>query len=152
MEFVKHKYSKRVYQLMRDHNPEKPYLSLFPFLRYPSQKTLEQFFTPCEGPIQNTPITIPQELKWEERQRLGQQPIMVKPPKGTKKTKKASEKKKVTDLAEEYTLAQLCGEIGMSPAKARKLLRSQGKTPPSGGWKWPNREAAKPIKRFLKKS
>lgn len=151
MEFVKHKYSKRVYQLMRDHNPEKPYLRLFPFLRYPSQKTLEQFFTPCGGPAQNTPITIPQELKWEERQRLGQQPIVVKPPRGTKKAKKVVEKK-VVDPEGEYTLAQLCSEIGMDPAKARKLLRSQGKTPPNGGWKWSNREAAKPIKRFLKKS
>lgn len=52
----------------------------------------------------------------------------------------------------DYTLADLCGEIGMDPVKARKLLRAKGKKPPEGTWKWPNREAAKAIRRFLKKS
>ena len=58
------------------------------------------------------------------------------------------EKKSPTD----YTLVDLCGEIGMDPVKARKLLRAKGKKPPEGTWKWPNREAAKDIRRFLKKS
>lgn len=156
MEYMEHKYSKRVYQVMTDHGPDHPYLSCFPFVRYVHQSTMEKFFTHCSGPIQDSHITVFQEIDWEKRQLRKEEPIVVKAPAPTErklKRKEGSEtqrreKKSHTD----YTLVDLCGEIGMDPVKARKLLRAKGKKPPEGTWKWPNREAAKAIRRFLKKS
>ena len=155
-EYLKHQYSKRVYEVKTDHGPDHPYLSHFPYVRYVHKSTVEKFFTPCSGPIQDSPITVPQEIDWEKLQLRKEEPIVVKAPAPTErklKRKEGSEiqrreKKSHTD----YTLVDLCGEIGMDPVKARKLLRSKGKKPPEGTWKWPNREAAKAIRRFLKKS
>lgn len=155
-EYLKHQYSKRVYEVKTDHGPDHPYLSHFPYVRYVHQSTMEKFFTHCSGPIQDSHITVFQEIDWEKRQLRKEEPIVVKAPAPTErklKRKEGSEiqrreKKSHTD----YTLVDLCGEIGMDPVKARKLLRAKGKKPSEGTWKWPNREAAKAIRRFLKKS
>lgn len=155
-EYLKHKYSKRVWKVEKDHGPNNPYLSHFPHVRYVRQSTMDRFFTPCSGPIQDSPITVPQEIEWEKRRLFREEPLVVKSPGGTKQKsrkphREKTEPKEPKGPTVEYTLADLCGELGMSPAKARKLLRSKGKKPPAGGWKWPNKEAAKSIKRFLRK-
>lgn len=162
-EYVKHRYSGRIYQIMRDHGQDHPYLwSPWDFAsRYPSQDVWDRFFVLCEKPEtmpKHYAISIPKELEWEKRRLFLEEPLVVKSPEGTKpkprkapreeRTKKPKESKESTG---KYTLADLCGELGMSPAKARKLLRSKGKKPPAGGWKWPNKEASKSIKRFLRK-
>lgn len=151
MKYLKHKYSKRVYEVMTDHGPDNPYLSCFPFLRYCSKRTMETFFTPCSGPSDEKPlVNVEKELEWERAQVRKKAPIQVKAPDPTiKRSKKV--KQRVDPPQGGYTLRDLCGEIGMDPARARKLLRSKGKTPPSGGWKWASKEEAKPIKRFLRK-
>lgn len=160
-EYVKHRYSGRIYQIMRDHGPDHPYLwSPWDFAsRYLSQAVWDRFFVPCEKPeVMPThyAISIPKELEWEKRRLFREEPLVVKAPGGTKpkprKTPREKKPKEPKGSTGEYTLADLCGEIGMDPAKARKLLRSKGKKPPEGGWKWPNKEAAKAIRRFLKKS
>lgn len=153
MEYMKHKYSKRIYQVMTDHGPEHPYLSCFPFVRYVTT-TRERFFTRCSGPVQDSSIRIGQEIEWEKLQLRREEPIVVKAPSPISRPKAKKEKSHRTkkEFTGEYTLADLCGEIGMDPAKARKLLRAKGKKPPEGTWKWPNKEAAKAIRRFLKKS
>lgn len=154
MEYMKHKYSKRVYQVMTDHGPDHPYLSCFSFVRYVTTSTMERFFTKCPGPVQESSIRVEQEIEWEKRQLRREEPIVVKAPSPISRPKAEREKSPRTkkEFTGEYTLADLCGEIGMDPAKARKLLRAKGKKPPEGTWKWPNREAAKAIRRFLKKS
>ena len=151
---MKHKYSKRVYQVMTDHGPDHPYLSYFPYVRYVRQSTMEKFFTPCSGPIQDSTITVPQEIDWEKRQLQKEEPIVVKAPTPTGRKPRERERAETRrkEPSTDYTLADLCGEIGMDPPKARKLLRAKGKKPPDGAWKWPNNEAAKSIRRFLKKS
>lgn len=160
-EYVKHRYSGRIYQIMRDHGPDHPYLwSPWDFAsRYPGQAIWDRFFVPCEKPEimpKHYAISISKELEWEKRRLFREEPLVVKTPVDTRpKAKKVhrekAEPKEPKEPTEEYTLANLCGELGMSPAKARKLLRSHGKKPPAGGWKWPNKEAAKGIKRFLRK-
>ena len=157
-EYVKHRYSGRIYQIMRDHGPDHPYLwSPWDFAsRYPSQDVWDRFFVPCEKPEimpKHYAISIPKELEWEKRRLFREEPLVVKTPVDTRpKPKKVHrEKAEPKEPTEEYTLADLCGELGMSPAKARKLLRSHGKKPPAGGWKWPNKEDAKSTKRFLRK-
>lgn len=157
-EYVKHRYSGRIYQIMRDHGPDHPYLwSPWDFAsRYPSQDTWDRFFVPCEKPEimpKHYAISIPKELEWEKRRLFREEPLVVKAPVDTKpKPKKVHrEETEPKEPTGEYTLADLCGELGMSPAKARKLLRSHGKKPPAGGWKWPNKEDAKSTKRFLRK-
>lgn len=157
-EYVKHRYSGRIYQIMRDHGPDNPYLwSPWDFAsRYPSQDVWNRFFVPCEKPEimpKHYAISIPKELEWEKRRLFREEPLVVKAPVDTRpKPKKVHrEKAEPQEPTEEYTLADLCGELGMSPAKARKLLRSHGKKPPAGGWKWPNKEDAKSTKRFLRK-
>ena len=154
MEYMKHKYSKRVYQVMTDHGPDHPYLSCFSFVRYLTTSTMERFFTKCPGPVQDSSIRVDQEIEWEKLQLRREEPIVVKAPSPISKPKAKREKSHRTkkESTGEYTLADLCGEIGMDPAKARKLLRAKGKKPPEGTWKWPNREGAKAIRRFLKKS
>ena len=151
---MKHKYSKRVYQVMTDHGPDHHYLSCFPFVRYLTTSTMERFFTKCAGPFQNSSIRIEQEIEWEKLQLRREEPIVVKSPSPISRPKTKGEKSTKTkeESTGEYTLADLCGEIGMDPARARKLLRANGKKPPEGTWKWPNKEAAKAIRRFLKKS
>ena len=151
---MKHKYSKRVYQVMTDHGPDHPYLLCSPFARYVSKGTMERFFTKCPGPVQDSSIRVEQEIEWEKLQLRREEPIVVKAPSPISKPKAKREKSHRTkkESTGEYTLADLCGEIGMDPAKARKLLRANGKKPPEGTWKWPNKEAAKTIRRFLKKS
>lgn len=154
MEHMRHKYSKRVYQVMTDHGPDHPYLSCFPFVRYVTTSTMERFFTKCSGPVQESSIRVEQEIEWEKLQLRREEPIVVKSPSPISKPKTKVEKPLRTkkESTGEYTLVDLCEEIGMDPAKARKLLRSKGKKPPEGTWKWPNKEAAKSIRRFLKKS
>lgn len=156
MDYMKHRYSKRVYQVMTDHGPDHPYLSCSPFTRYVSKGTMEKFFSPCEKPEEVTEplVSVTQEIEWEKRQLRREEPIVVKAPSPISRPKAEREKSPRTreESTGEYTLAELCGEIGMDPAKARKLLRAKGKKPPEGTWKWPNKEAAKSIRRFLKKS
>lgn len=154
MDYMKHKYSKRVYQVMTDHGPDHPYLSCFPFIRYVSKGAMEKFFTKCSGPAQDSSIRVEQEIEWEKRQLRREEPIVVKAPSPISRPKAKGEKSTRTkkESTGEYTLADLCGGIGMDPTKARKLLRAKGKKPPEGTWKWPNKEAAKAIRRFLKKS
>lgn len=154
MDYMKHKYSKRVYQVMTDHGPDHPYLLCSPFARYVSKGTMERFFTKCPGPVQESSIRVEQEIEWEKLQLRREEPIVVKAPSPISRPKAKKEKSHRTkkESTGEYTLADLCGEIGMDPAKARKLLRANGKKPPEGTWKWPNKEAAKTIRGFLKKS
>ena len=154
MEYMKHKYSKRVYQVMTDHGLDHPYLLCSPFARYVSKGTMERFFTKCPGPVQESSIRVEQEIEWEKLQLRREEPIVVKAPSHISRPKAKKEKSHRTkkESTGEYTLADLCGEIGMDPAKARKLLRANGKKPPEGTWKWPNKEAAKTIRGFLKKS
>lgn len=142
MEYIKHKYSKRVYQIMTDHGPDHPYLSCFPFIRDVTSRTMNTFFYPCSGPMQNSPISVPQEIDWEKRQLRRKEPLVVQAPEPVKRRKR---------ISTGYTLRDLCSELNISPPTARKLLRAKGKIPPEGGWKWPNKEEAKPIKKFLKK-
>lgn len=151
MEYVRHKYSKRVYKIMTDHGLEHPYLLCFPHVRYCSRDTIRSFFSPCDGPTDEPPVvSVGKEIWWERSQAMKKRPIEVKPPEPTvKKAKKRTPQSSYTK--EGYTLRELCGEIGMDPATARKLLRSKGKTPPPGGWKWGSKEEAKPIRRFLRK-
>ena len=156
MDYMKHKYSKRVYQVMTDHGPDHPYLLCSPFARYVSKGTMERFFSPCGKPQEATEpmVSVTQEIEWEKKQLRREAPLVVKAPSPISRPKAKREKSTRTkeESTGEYTLVDLCGEIGMDPAKARKLLRANGKKPPEGTWKWPNKEAAKSIRRFLKKS
>lgn len=142
MEYVKHKYSKRVYQVMTDHGPDHPYLSCFPFIRDVTSRTLDAFFYPCSGPTQSSPIPVPQEIDWEKRQLRRKEPLVVQAPEPVKRRRR---------ISTGYTLRDLCSELNISPPTARKLLRAKGKIPPEGGWRWPNAEAAEGTKIFLKK-
>lgn len=154
MDYMKHKYSKRVYQVMTDHGPDHPYLSCFPFVRYVSKGAMEKFFSPCGKPqVATEPsVSVTQEIEWEKRQLRKEEPLVVKAPTPISRPKAKRERAPRERTGPgEYTLKDLCSELGISPATARKLLRSKGKTAPDGGWKWPDKEAAKPIKKFLKK-
>lgn len=154
MDYMKHKYSKRVYQVMTDHGPDHPYLSCFPFVRYVSKGTMERFFSPCGKPQEATEpmVSVTQEIEWEKRQLRKEEPLVVKAPTPISRPKAKRERVHREGTGpEEYTLKDLCSELSISPATARKLLRSKGKAAPDGGWKWPDKEAAKPIKKFLKK-
>lgn len=154
MGYMKHKYSKRVYQVMTDHGPDHPYLSCFPFIRYESKGIMEKFFSPCEKPGEATEplVSVTQEIEWEKKQLRKEEPLVVKAPTPISRPKAKRERVLGEKTGPgEYTLKDLCSELGISPATARKLLRSKGKTTPDGGWKWPDKEAAKPIKKFLKK-
>lgn len=154
-EFLKHRYSKRVWKVETDHGLDHPYLSHFPQVRYPNRSTMEKFFIPCPGPIQDSPITVLQEIEWEKRQLRKEEPIIVKAPTPTERKPKRKEREKIRrrekESSTDYTLADLCGEIGMNPSKARKLLRASGKKPPEGTWKWPSKKDARSIERFLRK-
>ena len=154
MDYMKHKYSKRVYQVMTDHGPDHPYLSCFPFVRYVSKGAMEKFFSPCGKPqVATEPlVSVTQEIEWEKRQLRKEEPLVVKAPTPISRPKAKRERVHREGTGpEEYTLKDLCSELGISPATARKLLRANGKKPPEGTWKWPNKESAKPIKKFLKK-
>lgn len=155
MDYMKHKYSKRVYQVMTDHGPDHPYLLCSPFARYVSKGTMERFFSPCGKPQEATEpmVSVTQEIEWEKKQLRREAPLVVKAPTPISRPRAKQERAhRERTGSKEYTLADLCGEIGMDPTKARKLLRAKGKKPPEGTWKWPNKEAAKSIRRFLKKS
>lgn len=154
MEYMRHKYSKRVYQVMRDHGEDHPYLACHPFVRYTSQGSWPKFFSPCGKPEepQDIKISVLEEIEWEKKQLRREEPIRVQAPASIEKPKKRRvSKSRATPESGEYTLKDLCMELGLSPATARKLLRSKGKTAPDGGWRWPDKESAKPIKKFLKK-
>ena len=81
MKYVKHKYSKRVYRVMRDHHPDRPYLLCTPFIREVSEGSLSRFFTPLdEGEETNTPISVVSELEWEGRFLGGTQRVVIRVP------------------------------------------------------------------------
>lgn len=155
MEYVKHKYSKRVYRVMTDHGPEHPYLSCFPYVRNIYQGMLEKFFSPCGKPLEDyeSTVSVGREIEWEKRQLRSEEPIVVKSPQVISKPRTRS--KRATQAKQEpvgYTLKDLCSELRISPAVARKTLRSKGMTAPEGGWRWSSLEAAKGIKEILEKS
>lgn len=158
MSYVKHNYSNRIYQVMTDHGPEATYLwSPWDFAkRYPKPILMERFFSPCEKPAEmprSYPISIPQEIEWEKRELAKNPPkVAAQPQKPANPFIPSKLPKAYKQPTEEgYTLKDLCQELSIEPATARKLLRSKGKSAPDGGWKWPDAEAAKPIKKFLKK-
>lgn len=153
MEYVKHKYSKRVYRVMTDHGPEHPYLSSFPYIRNISTGMLERFFSPCGKPQveYESPVSVGKEIEWEKRQLRREEPIVVKSPQVIPKPRIRSKKtSQVKQGPVEYTLKDLCSELGISPAVARKTLRSRGMAAPEGGWRWSSSEAARGIKEILK--
>lgn len=155
MEYMKHKYSKRVYQVMTDHGPDHPYLSCHPFVRYIPQREWHRFFSPCSKPTdpQNVEISVLDEIKWEKRQMIREEPLVVKAPSPVSKpkVKRGRSATRAESKSEEYTLKDLCSELNTSPTMARKILRSKGKTAPEGGWRWANRDDARGVKKFLKK-
>ena len=153
-EYLKHRYSKRVWKVETDHGPDHPYLSHFPYVRYVSQSTMKKFFSPCEKPqVATEPmVSVTQEIEWEKKQLLKEEPLLVKAPTPISQSKAKGERAPRERTGPgEYTLKDLCSELGISPATARRLLRSKGKAAPGGGWKWPDKEAAKSTKKFLKK-
>lgn len=153
MEYVKHKYSKRVYKIMTDHGPEHPYLSCFPYVRNVSTGMLEKFFSPCGKSPEDyeSTISVGREIEWEKRQLRREEPIVVKSPHTISKSRIRDKRPpRVKQGPDGYTLKDLCLELGISPAMARKALRSKGMTAPEGGWRWPSPEAAKGIKEILK--
>lgn len=155
MEYVKHKYSKRVYRVMTDHGPEHPYLSCFPYVRNIYQGMLEKFFSPCGKPLEDyeSTMSVGKEIEWEKRQLRSEEPIVVKSPWVISKPRTRSKRtSQVKQGPVEYTLKDLCSELGIPPAVARKTLRSRGMAAPEGGWRWPSSEAARGIKEILKKS
>lgn len=154
MEYVKHKYSKRVYRVMTDHGPEHPYLSCFPYVRNIYRGMLEKFFSPCGKPQveYESTISVSKEIEWEKCQLRREEPIVVKSPRVISKSRTSSKRTpQVKQGPVGYTLKDLCSGLGISPATARRVLRSKGMTAPEGGWRWSNPEAAKDIKEILKK-
>lgn len=145
MEFVKHKYSKRVYEVKRDHGPNSFYLSSFPWVREMSQGYLGEFFTPCEGPVQDSPIGLLEEVKWEDRKIIRDTPLVVVPP---KRVARKEPKKPV----EATTLGDLCKALGITPSSARRALRASKVEKPEAGWVWEDPQELKRIKRILRKS
>lgn len=150
MEYVKHNYSGRVYQVLRDHGPgSTPHLRCSEgWERYLKETSIQQFFTPYKGPEgEPSQISVLAEIQWEKAQ-MGEGPKV-----SSQEPSKSLGKPKSTKASSggEYTLRDLCSELNTTPSIARKILRSQGKTAPDGGWRWPNAEAAKSIKRLIKK-
>lgn len=152
MEYVRHRFSGRVYEVMRDHHPDKPYLRAFPFVREISQLRLKKFFISCGKPTSDTlgRITIDEEIQWENRRIRRDEPIRVRPPEPINRPTKRKAKAAISDVGE-YTLKDMCLEIGITPAAARRALRSNKVSPPEGGWSWPNRESAASVKKILEK-
>ncbi len=56
---------------------------------------------------------------------------------------------KGTGASGALTLGGICEELGVEPAKARKLLRGHAEKP-SGGWAWATLEEASSIKELLR--
>ena len=146
MKYVKHKYSKRVYRVMRDHHPDRPYLLCTPFIRGVSERSLSRFFTPLdEGEETNTPISVVSELEWERRFLSGTQRVVIRVPDLPKGVRVPTPKSN----SGVYTLSQICEELEVSPSKARKALRSKRLKPPSGKWEWAENEVGQ-IKEVLR--
>lgn len=163
VEYVKHIYSGRIYQVMRDHGPDHPYLwSPWEFsIRYPTPRR-EQFFRPCQKP-ETMPtrydIRIETEIAWEDRKLYGSQPIVVHPPKPTQRMRRKKEKAptpkrspKAPRSSGGLTVQDLAQEIGCTPGQARAALRKSGVEKPQGGWRWATPEEAEGAKNLIKKN
>lgn len=158
-EYVKHTYSGRIYQVMRDHGPDHPYLwSPWEFAsRYPSQ-VRAQFFRPCHKP-ETMPtgydISIEKELEWEGRKLRGSQPIVVRPPApSVNRTKKVYGGKPIPPrrTTGAFTVQDLALELGCTTGQARAALRKSKLDKPQGGWKWSTPGEAELARRTIKKS
>lgn len=147
MNYVKHKYSKRVYQVMTDHGDGSPYLSQFPNVRYCSGTRMGEFFTPCNGPTQDSEVSVLKEIEWEQKQIRGSEPIVVKAP--LQKVRRIRRSGRTITTAGGYTLKEICSELGIPPASARRVLRSRGRAP-EGGWRWSSPQEVEEVKSFLK--
>lgn len=158
-EYVKHIYSGRIYQVMRDHGPDHPYLwSPWEFSsRYPSQLRAH-FFRPCQKP-ETMPtrydISIEKELEWESRKLRGSQPIVVRPPVSTVKPKEKVYREEPIPSRRTtgtFTVQDLALELGCTPGQARATLRKSKLEKPQGGWKWSSSEEAEPARKEIKKN
>lgn len=145
-EYLRHNYSGRVYQVMTDHGEENPYLSSFPYVRTIGRATREKFFKPCGKPYgeMDSNISFHREIEWEKAQRLRDKPLKVEVPDPPKREK--SRKKKVDSG---YTLGSICEKLGISTARARKVLRGMKKKPQKG-WVWSTQEEVEEVERILR--
>lgn len=157
VEYVKHIYSGRIYQVMRDHGPDHPYLwSPWEFSsRYPSKRR-EQFFRPCQKP-ETMPtgydIRIEKEIEWEDRKLRGSRPIVVRPPAPTARPQKKERTPRVREnTGGAYTVQDLALELGCTSGQARAALRKSKLEKPQGGWKWPSKEEAELARKEIKKN
>lgn len=157
-EYLKHIHSGRIYQVMRDHGPDHPYLwSPWEFsVRTPGQHRWGKFFRSCEKP-ETMPtkydISILEEMAWEDRKLRGTQPIVVKAPSPTVKSKTRDRMRANPPTVEgEFTIQDLALEVGCTPGQARAILRKSKTNKPQGGWKWISSEEAEPIRRILRKN
>lgn len=159
-EYVRHVYTGRIYQIMRDHGPDNPYYwSPWEYAIRPRSPKREQFLRPCEPPGHmptGYDISILDEIAWEDRKLRGSQPIVVHAPQRAEGSlrDKAKSTPQVTTVqpSGDYTIQDLAMELGCSPGQARKVLRSSKLGKPQGGWKWSSSEEAEPYRKFLKKS
>lgn len=156
-EYLKHIYSGRIYQVMRDHGPDHPYLwSPWEFsTRYPGQRRWDEFFRPCEKP-ETMPtkydISILEEMAWEDRKLRGTQPITVRAPSPVVRPKPKT-KSRPTQMQEGgLTIQDLALEVGCTPGQARAILRKAKVEKPQGGWRWPSSEEAEPIRKLLRRN
>lgn len=157
-EYLKHVYTGRIYQIMRDHGPDHPYLwSPWEFsVRTPSKERMDRFFKPTEKPpIMPTryDISILEEMAWEDRRILGSKPIVVEAPKPTvKKTPRPRTRTKAPATPQGgFTIQDLALELGCSPGQARAVLRKSKLEKPSRGWRWSSSEEAEPYRKAVKK-
>lgn len=147
MNYVKHKYSKRVYQVMTDHGEGSPYLSQSPNVRYCSGTRMREFFIQCNGPTRDSKVPVLKEIEWEQKQIRGSEPIIVKAP--IQKVGGIGRSNRTTTTSGGYTLKGICSELGISPSSARRVLRSRGRAP-EGGWRWSSPQEVEEVKSFLK--
>lgn len=152
-EYLKHIHSGRIYQVMRDHGPDHPYLwSPWEFaVRTPSRHRWDSFFRPCDKPEEmptRYDISIPDEMAWEDRKLRGAAPIVVTPPAPTVRPTRKERRPRPTGG---YTIQDLATELGCTPGQARAALRKSKTAKPAGGWRWSSTEEAEPIRKLLKK-
>lgn len=102
--------------------------------------------------IECSEITQEQKAKSKKSSRRGEETKPKSKKSSNKKSsnKKSSKKENSEETKATTTLKDICGELGITPSAARRILRKEGVEKPGNSWSWTSPTDIAKIKGLLK--
>ena len=119
-----------------------------------AQEIAEEVLKECEALVEPEPEprTPKKKAKKKTKKKVKGDPTSQKKGKPKKKTKprKKGEVESKREEVQSTTLKEICDELGITPAAARRILRKEKVGKPGGSWSWTCTQEIEKIRSLLK--